>query len=150
MCGKALTSELGIRSLLFWANCSFFDKKSKSLFALFKRANHSFALFKRAICSYALFKRVNQSFALFKRANRSFALFKRVNRSFCFYKKRIALFFSYKSKAKKWDINMYICPVHSFLYKKKQSPLLKRANRTIIKSELLYHKEQITLVLILL
>ena len=52
------------------------------------------------------------------------------------FKKGItSLLFLYKSKAQKCDINFLV--VFSFLFKKEQTPLFKKANRSFIQIDLL-------------
>ena len=65
-----------------------------------------------------------------------------VIRGNCFSSKRAKSKLPTLSKAKKCDVS----PVFSFPFKKEQSPLLKRANCSFIKSELHFHEEQIALV----
>ena len=72
-----------------------------------------------------------------KRANRSFLLFKRGNHSFCKEWKSEERKSKFPTPAKPKSVIWILSPVFSFLLKKEQSTLFKRANNFFVKNELL-------------
>ena len=93
-------------ALCFFVRIAHFLTKRANRSLLFLKEQITLLLFLKERFALTLFLKERINLLLFLKEQ--IALFKRVNRSFCFYKKRIALFFSYKSKAKRWDINLYV------------------------------------------